>query len=102
MEVGHPPSTHPVAGGNSGMNYPLSEIVSWVLEPVATSIQGSSELISCEDLKSKIDNLNLKNKNWEPAPKLVGSLANRKEMRETDNPPKLCDCKHGCCEENDC
>ena len=91
---GKPPPTRPVAGGNAGMNYPLSEIVSWVLEPVASNIQRSSELISCEDLKSKIDSLNSKNSNWEPDKVIEGSLADQAQMKTTENPPKLCECLH--------
>ena len=81
-----------MAGGNPGMNYPLSEIVSWVLEPVASAIKGSVELISGEDLKSKIDSLNTANESWAPDAKLEGSLANREEMKkESATPPKICD-----------
>ena len=44
---GKPPPTRPVAGGNSGMNFPLSEIISWTLEPVASAMEGSAKFISC-------------------------------------------------------
>ena len=44
--------TRPVAGGNSGMNFPLFELVSWVLEPLTTAMDGSSELVSGEDLNA--------------------------------------------------
>ena len=80
------------------MNYPLSEIISWVLEPVASSIQGSTELISCEDLKSQIDEVNLKNKDWTPKTEEVSNLSNLPEMVVSNNPPKLCDCLHGQCD----
>ena len=99
---GKPPPTRPVAGGNSGMNYALSELVSWVLEPVASSIKGSSELISCEDLKSKVDQLNIINKSWVPSEDMVGKIANREEMITSNIQPKTCDCKHGMCEYDDC
>ena len=84
------------------MNYPLSEIVSWVLEPVASYIQGSSELISCEDLKSQIDEVNSKNKDWTPKAEEVSNLSKRAEMVVSNNPPKLCDCLHGQCDYDDC
>ena len=58
--------TRPVAGGNIGMNFALSELVSWVLEPLATAMDGRSELVSGEDLKSNVDKLNVTNTNWVP------------------------------------
>ena len=68
---GTAPPTRPVMGGNSGMNTHLSEILSWLLEPLATSMLGkSSEVISGEDLKNKMDTLNEKNKNLKPQPSL--------------------------------
>ena len=48
--------TRTIAGENQGMNFPLSEQVGWVLEPVANAMVWSGELVSGEDLKSKIDN----------------------------------------------
>ena len=48
-----PPLTRPVCGGNSGMNVHLSELVSLILEPLASNIPGSWEVISQEDLLSK-------------------------------------------------
>ena len=50
--------TRPVAGGNEGMNFPLYEIISWILEPLASTIEGSSEVISGEDLRSRVDDRN--------------------------------------------
>ena len=52
------------------MNAHLSEILSWLLEPLANSMMDrSSEVISDEHLKSKIDTINLNNKEWtEPKP----------------------------------
>ena len=60
-ELGTPPPTRPVAGGNAGMNYPLSEIVSWVRETVASDMKDSGEFISTEDMKSLIDKINNNN-----------------------------------------
>jgi nucleoside permease NupC len=52
-------------GGNGGMNAHLSAILSWLLEPLANSMGSkSSEVISGEHMKSKIDSINLNNKEW--------------------------------------
>ena len=56
------PPTRPVAGRNEGMNFPLSELVSWVLEPLASAMEDSGE-----DQKSNIDRINESNKSWVPA-----------------------------------
>ena len=62
---GTPPPTRPVMGGNAGMNTHMSEILSWVLEPLANAMMSqSSEVISDEHLKHKIDKLNEQNKGW--------------------------------------
>ena len=51
------------------MNAHLSELLSWLLEPLANAMMGkSSEVISDEDLKNKIDNLNLANKDVRSVP----------------------------------
>ena len=63
---GKPPPTRNVGGGNSRMNLHTYDIMSWILQPVAYVLQGRSEVISNEHLKSKIDMLNEKNKNWKP------------------------------------
>ena len=49
------------------MNFPLSELVFWVLEPVANAMVGCGELVSGKDLKSKIDVINVTNTKGEPA-----------------------------------
>ena len=98
QESGKVPPTRPVAGGNQGMNFPLSEIISWLLEPLASSMEGSSEVISGEDLRSIIDQLNINNRKWEPKPDIQGSLDDHKDMVESINPPRLCACKEGECE----
>ena len=97
-ESGKVPPTRPVAGGNQGMNFPLSEVISWLLEPLASSMEGSSEVISGEDLRSIIDQLNIDNRKWEPKPDIKGSLDDHKDMVESINPPRLCACKEGECE----
>ena len=48
------------------MNFPLSELVSWVLEPLASAMEDSGKLVNGEDLKSNIDGLNEANKSWVP------------------------------------
>ena len=68
------PPTRPVAGGNEGMNFHLSELVSWILEPLASAMEDSGELVSGEDLKSNIDRLNETNKSWVPVPDNTSSL----------------------------
>ena len=81
------------------MNYPLSELVSWILESVADNMD-SSELISVEDLKSLLDNINEHNVD-KPKPTMHTStvnLMNHADMIQSDSPPKLCDCQVGCCE----
>ena len=89
------PPTRPVAGGNEGMNFPLSEIISWILEPLASTIKDSSEVISGEGLRSRMDRVNVTNKdkvrtlNWkESYPGMV----------ESQDPPKLCECGPGECD----
>ena len=97
-ESGKVPPTRPVAGGNQGMNFPLSEVISWLLEPLASSMEGSSEVISGEDLRSIIDQLNIDNRKWEPEPDIQGSLDDHEDMLESLRTPRLCACKPGECE----
>ena len=75
----------------SGRWKPWYEIpsVSWVMEPVGSNIKDSSELISGEELRSSIDDINIKNSAWDP---IEGSLMEREEMVECAVQPKLCDC----------
>ena len=54
------------------MNFPLYEIISWILEPLAITIKDSSEVISGEDLRSRMDGVNATNKDWSPEPELEG------------------------------
>ena len=50
------------------MNTHLSELLSWLLEPLADATLGRSyEVISDEHLKQKIVTLNDSNKEWVPA-----------------------------------
>ena len=95
---GGAPPTRPVIGGNQGMNSHLSELLSWLLEPLATEMMGkSSEVNSGEDLKSSLDRLNVANQDWVPANKLVGSLGDQPEVDPMEV-PGLCDCED-CLEE---
>ena len=77
------------------MNTHLSEILSWLLEPLATSLIGrSSEVISGEDLKNKMDALNDKNKNWKPAEPVVEPVGESSLMeRALEAAPGLCGCE---------
>ena len=83
------------------MNTHLSEILSWLLEPLATSMIGkSSEVISGEDLKNKMDALNDKNKTWKPAEPVVEPIGESSLMgRVLEAAPGLCGCEE--CTNND-
>ena len=79
------------------MNFPLSEIVSWVLEPLASAMEGGGELVSGEDLKSNLDKLNEKNKDWKPAPISTEKVTDMPGAVVSETLPKLCDCvENGC------
>ena len=83
------------------MNTHLSEILSWLLEPLATSMIGSSEVISDEDLKNKMDNMNVKNKDWRPAEQVHEPVGSSPEIEETLRAaPGLCGCDE-CVSEED-
>ena len=92
---GGAPPTRPVMGGNSGMNSHLSEILSWLLEPLANSMmEKSSEVISDEDLKHKIDKLNLANRDWKPETKIEHPIGESSVMGEQlELAPGLCGCE---------
>ena len=62
-----PPPTRPIAGGNTGMNLHISEILSEITEPVVEAYEGGNEVISTEDFKARIEVLNGKNQNWKPS-----------------------------------
>ena len=65
------------------MNARLSELLSWLLEPLANSMMGkSSEVISDEHLKQKMDALNCKNKDWKPEEQLQEPISTRSEKEE--------------------
>ena len=53
-----PIPTRGICGANSGMNTHLSELVSLILEPLATSIPGSWEIISGDDYSNKVEEYN--------------------------------------------
>ena len=92
---GTPPPTRGVMGGNQGMNSHLSEILSWALEPLADALlPKSSEVISNEDLKSKLDKANQRNAKWRPDDKLDGELGDVRSMMEAAmEMPGLCQCE---------
>ena len=77
------------------MNSHLSEILSWLLEPLANSMMGkSSEVVSAEDLKHKIDKLNLANKDWKPEAELEHPIGQSSVMADQlDLAPGLCGCE---------
>ena len=73
------------------MNSHMSEILSWALESLADALlPKSSEVISNEGLKSKIDSLNQKNGNWIPEEKLQRDV--RSMMDAAMEMPGWCQC----------
>ena len=77
------------------MNAHLSELLRWLLEPLANAMLGkSSEVISDEDLKNKIDNLNLANKDWKPETEMENPIGEQEEMTSMMGAaPGLCGCE---------
>ena len=61
---GTPPPTRPIAGGNTGLNLHLSEVLSEVTESVAAHHKDTCEVISTEDMIARIQELNEGNKEW--------------------------------------
>ena len=54
----NPPPSRPVVASRNGMTHPLSNLISDFPEPIAQNIPGSAEVISTEDMLSKVDKLN--------------------------------------------
>ena len=63
-EDGSPPPTRPIAGGNTGMNLHISEILSEIVEPIVDAYIGGNEIISTEDMKAEIEIINDEQKSW--------------------------------------
>ena len=63
-EDGSPPPTRPIAGGNTGMNIHLSEVLSEIIEPLVDAYEGGDEIISTEDFKARIETTNEGNTGW--------------------------------------
>ena len=61
---GSPPPTRPIAGGNTGMNLHISEVLSEIIEPMVDMYEGREEIISTEDMKARFEAVNEANKNW--------------------------------------
>ena len=59
-----PPPTRPIAGGNTGMNIHISEVISEMVEPMVDAFEGGKEIISTEDMKARIEIINEGNKDW--------------------------------------
>ena len=101
-QMGGAPPTRPVASGNAGMNLHLSEMISKLLEPIANNFDGGLETISGEDMLSKIDQLNDKNKDWQKTKNGGGEGSQQEEQIcpgvdyaggcGSDTPPPLCTC----------
>ena len=65
------------------MNTHLSELLSWLLEPLANSMMNkSSEVISDKHLKNKIDKLNIINKEWVPETDVESPIGESKVMAD--------------------
>ena len=58
MDLGTPPPSRSVVSGNQGMNMNLSELISWLLEPIANEYEGGFEVNSTDDFIHKMDELN--------------------------------------------
>ena len=58
VKPGELPKTRPVVGGNQAMGRHLSEILSEIVEALATLIDDSSEVISTEDMIAHIEEYN--------------------------------------------
>ena len=58
VKPGQLPASRPVVSSREGMSYPFSNIISDVIEPLASNIPENSDVVSTEDLLSKIDRLN--------------------------------------------
>ena len=50
--------TRPVVGANKGMNVPLSDILSDILEPVARGLNINDEVVSSENMMYHLEELN--------------------------------------------
>ena len=57
---GQLPKTRPIVSSGAGMNCQLSNILSELLEPIAEMSTNSKEVISSEDLLSRVDKINKK------------------------------------------
>ena len=55
---GQPPPSRPVVSSRERMSYSLSNILIDIIEPIAANIPDNSDVISTEDMLSKIDRLN--------------------------------------------
>ena len=77
-----PPPTRPVCGANTGMNVHFSDLLSMILEPLATSLPGSWEVISTDDYISKCDDYNGEEDKKETANELPG------DQKESELPGK--------------
>ena len=53
----------------------------------------SSEVISDEHLKNKIDNLKLANKDWKPETEIENPIGEQEEMTSMGAAPGLCGCQ---------
>ena len=77
------------------MNAHLSDILSWLLEPLVNAMMGkSSEVISDEHLKHKIDEINKNNQEWTQGEQDDSPIGESSEMEEKlGAAPGLCGCE---------
>ena len=80
VQPGELPSTRPVVNASKGMNVPLSDILSDILEPLVSEMEKSAEVISSEHLLHEVDKVNQKfsQMNWapdQPPPQLLAADA---------------------------
>ena len=69
---GTPPPARPVCAANSGMNVHFSDLLSMVLEPLASTVPGSWEVISVDDFISGCEDYNEELENKEKTPEAAG------------------------------
>ena len=69
-----------------------------MLEPLASAMENSGELVSGEDLKSNIDHLNEANKSCVPVPDSTKNVMDMEGATASEQILKLCDCLKGACD----
>ena len=104
-DSGTVPPTRPVVGGHLGINMPISEIVSDILDPVVSTYSGGREIISTEDLLARLEIVNEGNSGWSPTSYWKGMHTMEYRACDTctgdmcyewdEDKPDTCDCNDG-------